>query len=81
MSAGIVSAFIGMLFTLFISLAIARRIDHAWRLARRAAGYRQEHGMLERIFMVTAVIVAVGFSLWFFVLHGPGSSVFSPRAP
>lgn len=81
MSVGIVSAFVGMLFTLFISLAIARRLDHAWKLVRRAAGYRQERGMLERIFVITAVIVAAGFSIWFFVLHGPGSSVFSPRAP
>jgi hypothetical protein len=80
-SAGIVSAFVGMLITLFTSLAIARRIDHAWRLVRRAAGYRQERGMLERIFVITAAIVAIGFSIWFFILHGPGSSVFSPRAP
>ena len=80
-SVGIVSAFIGMLCTLFISLAIARRIDHAWKLVRRAAGYDQERGMLERIFVVTAVIVATGFCIWFFILHGPGSSVFSPRAP
>ena len=80
-SAGIVAAFIGMLCSLFASLAAARRLDHGWRLVRRAAGYRQERGVLERIFIITAAIVAVGFLFWFLVLHGPGSSLFSPRAP
>jgi hypothetical protein len=80
-SAGIVSAFIGMLATLFITLSIARRVDHAWKLVRRAAGYRQEKGALERIFVIALLIVATCFWFWFFVLNGPGSSVFSPRAP
>lgn len=80
-SAGIVSAFLGMLATLFITLSIARRVDHAWKLVRRAAGYRQEKGMLERIFVIALLIVATGFWFWFIVLNGPGSSVFSPRAP
>lgn len=80
-SVGIVSAFAGMLLTLFISLALARRVDHAWKLVRRAAGYRQEKGMLERIFVTAAVMIGISFTFWFFVLHGPGSSLFSPRAP
>lgn len=78
--AGILSAFIGMLCSLFISLAIARRVDHAWKLVRRAAGHEQDRGMLERIFAATVVVVALGFAFWLLVLHGPGSSVFSPRA-
>ena len=80
-SAGIVAAFLGMLATLFITLSIARRVDHAWKLVRRAAGYRQEKGALERIFVAALIIVATAFWFWFFVLNGPGSSVFSPRAP
>lgn len=79
--AGIVAAFAGMLVTLFASLAIGRRVDHAWKLVRRAAGHHQERGMLERIFVTAAVIVGLGFTFWFVVLHGPGSSLFSPRAP
>jgi len=78
---GIVSAFLGMLATLFITLSLARRVDHAWKLVRRAAGYHQERGALERIFIVALMIVTSCFLFWFFVLHGPGSSVFSPRAP
>jgi len=71
-SAGIVVAFLGMLLTLFITLAIAKRVDHAWKLARRAGGFRQERGALERIFLVTLVIVGSAFLFWFFIIVGPG---------
>jgi hypothetical protein len=80
-SAGILSAFVGMLFTLFITLSIARRVDHTWKLVRRAAGHKQERGALERIFVVALIIVATAFWFWFIVLEGPGSSIVSPRAP
>lgn len=80
-SVGILSAFIGMLMTLFITLSLARRVDHAWKLVRRAAGYKQERGALERIFVVALIIVATGFWFWFIILNGPGSSIVSPRAP
>src|SRR4051812_18339746 len=78
---GILSAFIGMLITLFVTLALARRVDHAWKLVRRAAGYKQERGALERIFVIALLIVATGFWFWFIILNGPGSSIVSPRAP
>jgi hypothetical protein len=77
--AGIASAFVGMLISLFITLAIARRVDHAWKLVRRAAGYNQERGMLERIFVIALIIVATGFWFWFIVLNGPGSSIVPGR--
>ncbi|HEX8073889.1 MAG TPA: hypothetical protein VF545_02805 [Thermoleophilaceae bacterium] len=71
-SAGIVSAFLGMLLTLFVTLAIAKRVDHAWKLVRRAAGYHQERGALERIFVITLVITSAAFAFWFFIIVGPG---------
>jgi hypothetical protein len=77
---GIVTAFAGMVGTLFITLALARRVDHAWKLVRRAAGYEQKRGALERIFVVTAGIAVVGFTFWFFLLAGPGPSL-APSAP
>src|SRR3954465_962179 len=73
--AGIASAFVGMLATLFITLGLARRVDHAWKLVRRAAGYKQEKGALERIFVVTLVIAATGFWFWFLIWNGPGSTI------
>jgi hypothetical protein len=51
---GIITAFAGMVATLFITVAFARRVDHAWQLVRRAAGYEQKRGVLERIFIITA---------------------------
>ena len=72
---GILSAFVGMLATLFITLSLARRVDHAWKLVRRAAGYKQERGALERIFVVALIIAASAFWFWFLIIAGPGSSI------
>jgi hypothetical protein len=77
-SVGIVSAFAGMLATLMITLGLARRVDHAWRLVRRASGHEQKGGMLERIFVLSAGIAAVGFVFWFLIIAGPGPEL-SPR--
>jgi hypothetical protein len=78
---GIASAFLGMLLTLFITLMLARRVDHTWKLVRRAAGYKQERGALERIFVVALIIAATAFWFWFLIWNGPGSSIWSPQAP
>jgi hypothetical protein len=69
---GIVTAFVGMVATLFITVAFARRVDHAWKLVRRAAGFEQKNGALERIFIITAGIAVVGFAFWFLIIAGPG---------
>jgi hypothetical protein len=74
-SVGIIAAFTGMLLTLFVTLMIAKRVDHAWKLVRRAGGYRQERGALERIFIVSLIIVGTGFAFWFFVIVGPGPTL------
>ena len=74
-SAGIASAFAGMMLTLMITLMLAKRVDHAWKLVRRAAGYRQEKGMIERIFIVAFVVVGSAFAFWFFIIVGPGPSL------
>ena len=73
--AGIVTSFIGMIATLFITLAIAKRLDHAWRLVRRAAGYEQKDGALNIIFVVSFLIAGSAFLFWFFILVGPGPSL------
>jgi hypothetical protein len=77
-SLAIVVAFAGMLLTLFVTLSLAKRVDHAWKLVRRAAGYEQERGALERIFVITLMIVGTLFVLWFFIIAGPGPSL-APR--
>jgi hypothetical protein len=77
---GIICAFFGMIATLFVTVALARRVDHAWKLVRRAAGYEQKKGALERIFVITAGIAVVGFTFWFLIIAGPGPQV-APSAP
>ena len=79
--AGIVVAFAGMCATLMLTLAVAKRIDHAWKLARRAAGYDQQEGAIERIFVVSVALGVTIFLFYFFVIQGPGSQLFSPQAP
>jgi hypothetical protein len=75
---GIASAFAGMIASLLVTLVIASRLDHTWRLLRRAAGHDQKTGMLGRIFMVTAVVAAFAFGVWFLLIEGPGPT-FSPQ--
>jgi hypothetical protein len=72
---GIVAALLGMIATLFITVAAARRVDHAWKLVRRAAGYEQERGALERIFVVSIGVAAAGFIFWFLIIAGPGPQI------
>jgi hypothetical protein len=68
---GIVTAFVGMLMTMLGTLAVAMRLDRAWKLVRRAAGYEQKSGMLERIFVFSMVLGGTAFAIWFLVLQGP----------
>lgn len=72
---GIVLAIAALFVLLFGALVLLRRLDAAWVLVRRAAGYDQRTGALGRIFAFTAVICAAVFSFWFIVIHGPGSNI------
>jgi len=68
---GVAVAFFGILATTFLTLALALRVDHLWRLLRRAAGHDQREGALPRLFGATAVIALVVFAVWFLVIQGP----------
>ncbi len=74
-TAGISTIMLGCLASLMLTMAVAKRIDHAWRLVRRAAGHRQERGALELIFAASVGVALVCFSVWFFLLEGPGPSL------
>ncbi len=74
-SLGIAVAFGGMIGTLMVTLAIATRLDRAWRILRRAAGHEQREGMLTRIFAATAVVAGLAFLVWFLILEGPAPTV------
>ncbi len=79
--AGIVVAFAGMCATLLATLGVARLLDNAWTLVRRAGGHDQRSGVIERIFVVSVALGVTLFLFYFFVVQGPGSQLFSPRAP
>jgi len=74
-SLGILTSFIALFALLFGALSLMRRLDEAWILVRRAAGHDQRTGVLGRIFAATAVVCALGFALWFLVIHGPGTTL------
>ena len=78
-TAGITTIMLGCVASLFLTVAVAKRLDHSWKLVRRAAGHEQQRGALERIFAVSVGIAVVGFSIWFLLLHGPGSSLYPGR--
>jgi hypothetical protein len=68
-----------MIATVLATLSIAMRLDRVWKLARRASGYEQKEGALERIFVLSMVLGGIAFAAWFLVIQGPGPS-FSPTA-
>ena len=79
-TAGISTIMAGCLASLLLTMVVAKRVDHAWKLVRRAGGHRQESGALERIFAISVAIAVVGFLFWLLVLEGPGSNVFPGRS-
>jgi hypothetical protein len=74
-TAGISTVMLGCLASLMLTMAAAKRVDHAWKLVRRAAGHRQERGALERIFAISVGVALVLFTIWFLVIQGPGPSL------
>ena len=77
--AGIMAALLGLLFTALLTIRVAMDLDRAWKLVRRAGGYEQKSGALERIFVLSIVIAAAVFFAWFLIVHGPAS--LSPLVP
>ena len=74
-TAGITVVMLGCLASLMLTMAAGKRVDHAWKLVRRAAGHRQERGALERIFAMCVGVAAVAFTFWFLIIQGPGPSL------
>jgi hypothetical protein len=76
---GIVVAGVVIMAMLVLVLVLLKRLDHVWKLARRAAGHDQKRGMLERIFVGTLIVAASAFLIWFLILSGPGSMLVPER--
>jgi hypothetical protein len=71
----IIVAFLGMLLTLLAGLALMRRIDQFWILARRAAGHDQRSGAIGPVFAVASIIGATLFTIWLLFIGGLGPSL------
>jgi len=76
---GILVAFVGMLTTIFMTIALAMRLDRMWKLVRRASGHEQKKGALERIFVISMAVAGIAFLVWFLLIQGPGPDL-APRA-
>jgi hypothetical protein len=77
-TAGISTVMLGCLASLMLTMAVGKRVDHAWKLVRRAAGHRQEQGALERIFAMSVGVASVAFLFWFLIIQGPAPT-FAPQ--
>jgi len=60
-SLGMLAAVLVLGLLLFGALSLMRRLDGAWILVRRAAGYDQRSGALGRVFAITAVVCGLAF--------------------
>jgi hypothetical protein len=67
--------FVVLMVALFGGLMILKRLDQAWILVRRAAGFDQRQGVLRIVFPVTAAVGAVAFTFWLLILAGPGATL------
>jgi hypothetical protein len=74
----ILLGFCFLLAVLFCGLAVLKRLDRAWIVVRRAAGVDQRGGVLGRVFGTTAVIGAIGFTVWLVLIGGLGPTL-APR--
>ena len=74
----ILVAFVGMLATILGTLKLTMWLDRMWKIVRRAGGFEQKEGMLERIFVISMALAGLAFLIWFLVIQGPGADI-APR--
>ena len=74
-TAGISTIMIGCLASLMFTMVVAKRLDHWWKLVRRAAGYEQDRGAIEVIFAICVGVTLVAFTFWFLIIQGPGPTL------
>jgi hypothetical protein len=74
-TAGISTIMIGCLASLMFTMVVAKRLDHWWKLVRRAAGYQQDRGAIEVIFAICVGITLIVFTFWFLIIQGPGPTI------
>jgi hypothetical protein len=76
---GIITAFLGLLFTLLLGLVVMRRLDLTWVLVRRAGGIDQRQGTIGRVFAVASALGAFAFGAWLLLFSGTGGTPVAPN--
>jgi hypothetical protein len=74
-TAGISVIMLGCLASLMFTMVVAKRLDHWWKLVRRAAGYQQDRGAIEVIFAICVGVTLIVFTFWFLIIQGPGPTI------
>ncbi len=73
--AALAVGFVGLMACLMLGLVALKKLDAAWVLVRRAAGFDQRAGMIGRIFVVTCAVGTILFSVYLIFIHGLGPSL------
>ncbi len=76
---GLLAALAGLIAGLVVTLAVLLRLDHGWKLVRRATGRKQPHGALEGLFVAATVLFVPAFVIWLLAVGGVGSMIFPAR--
>jgi hypothetical protein len=72
---GLLLGFCVLLGLLFGGRVRLKRIDQAWILVRRAAGFDQRSGVLPVVFGASAVATGAGFTVWLLFIGGLGPTI------
>ena len=67
---GLIASFGTLISLLLLGLMALKRLDYAWILVRRAAGYDQRQGVIGRIFMICCAIGVPIFVVWLLGFSG-----------
>lgn len=67
---GLIASFGTLIGLLLLGLSVLKRLDYAWILVRRAAGYDQRQGVIGRIFMICCAIGVPIFVVWLLGFSG-----------
>lgn len=64
------AAFAGFVATTVLAMNLLTRLDRFWITMRRAAGHRDQEGVLTRVVVASAALGLLGFAAWYYVLGG-----------
>ena len=70
-TAGISTIMLGCLASLMLTMAGAKRVDHAWSSCAAPPGTVRSAARWSRIFAASVGVALLIFGIWFFLIQGP----------